>query len=90
VQNGESTQQCLAARCKFYKHFALILTSVAASHSATINEPIYKFYSAVMAKTELMGEHRYGGTSVLSQALDCQEKLMLLRFDTLGASRFLA
>ena len=83
-------QQCLAVRRKFYEHFAMILIPVPASHGAPVNDTIYKFHGAVMAKAELMGERGYSGTSIPWQALDCQKKLMLLGFDALGAGRFLA
>jgi hypothetical protein len=83
-------QQCLAAGCKVHEHFGLILISVPAPHGVPINDTIYKLSRAVMAKAELMGERGHGGTSVPSQALNGQEKLMLLGFNTLGAGGFLA
>jgi hypothetical protein len=43
-----------------------------------------------MTKAELPGKCGYRGTGILRQALDRQQKLRLLRFDALGAGRFLA
>jgi hypothetical protein len=83
-------QQGLAVRRKFHEYFAMILVPVSALQSALNNETIYKFHRAVMAKAELLGECGNSGTSALGQALDREEKLMLLGFDTLGAGRFLA
>ena len=75
---------------KFHKHFAMILIPVSTLQGALFNETIYKFHSAVMAQAELLRECGNSGTSALGQALDHQEKLMLLRFDALGASGFFA
>jgi len=63
---------------------------VSAAQGALVNKAIYKFHSAGMAAAELLREGGISGTSALGQALDGQEKLMLLRFDALGASGFLA
>ena len=79
-------QQGFAVRRRLHEHFAMIVLSMPALQGVLVDETIYKFYSAVMAQAELLRESGNSGTSALGQALDRQEKLMLLRFDALGAS----
>jgi hypothetical protein len=83
-------QQGFAVRRELHQHFTMILISVSALQRALVNETIYKFYGAVMAKAELLGKCGNSGTIALGQAPERQKKLMLLGFDALGAGRFFA
>nr|WP_251106451.1 hypothetical protein [Alloacidobacterium dinghuense] len=83
-------QQGLAVRRKLHQHFTMIVVPRPTSYGALVNKTIYKFYSTVMANAELLRKCGNRGTSALGQALECQEKLMLMGFDTLGTGRFLA
>lgn len=82
-------KQSLTAGRKFHKHLATIRTPVPAPQSTLVHKTIYKFHRTVMAKAELLRERSNSGMSTPRQALDRQEKLMLLGFDALGMSRFL-
>lgn len=68
----------------------MIVIPVSALQGALVNEAIYKFHGTMMAKAELPRKCSNSRMIALGQALERQEKLMLLGFDTLGAGGFLA
>ena len=50
VQDRKLMQQALAMRRELHQHFAAVLIAMAAFHGAMIDETVYQFYGAVMAK----------------------------------------
>ena len=74
-------QQGFTTRRKLHEHFAMIVISVPATQSALVNETVYELHGAVMAKAELLGKCGNRWTSPPGQALNSQEKLMLLGLD---------
>jgi hypothetical protein len=83
-------QQHFSMRREFNQDFSLILVAVPATKGAALYQPIYEFDRAVVTKTKLLGKRCDGGTAVLRQSLDCQQNLVLLGLNTLGAGRFFA
>jgi hypothetical protein len=83
-------KQRLTIRRQFHQHFTMILIPMAASHRSLIHETIHKFHRGVMAEAKSLCESSHCGTIPLRQALDCQEKLVLLWLDPQGTGRLFA
>ena len=94
AQRNDRIVQALAARRDHEERAAAIPRVLATAGVAVCDQartgPTDLRLVAVQAKAELPRKCGYRGTSVLRQALDRQQKLMLLGLDALGAGRFLA
>jgi hypothetical protein len=90
VKNREPVKQGFTMRSQLDQNLSLILMAVPATHRASFHEAVYQFDSAVVADTKVLRNRSDGGTSTPRQSLQCQQDLMLLRFDPLGSSSLFA
>ena len=75
---------------EFDQHFAAVLVAVPANHRPVLHEAIDQLHRTVMAQAEPLRKRPYSGTSPLGQSFHGEKKLVLLRFDSLRPSGFLA
>jgi hypothetical protein len=90
MQDGKTVQQGFAARREFHEHFAMIQVAVLSTYGAEVHQAIDQLNRAVMAKTKQVGERSNRRTRAFRQSFHCEQKLMLLGFNALGAGRFFA
>ena len=75
---------------EFNQDFTTILIAGPASYRAMFHQAVHKLHGAVMTEAKSLGKCCDGGTDSLGQSFDGKQKLMLLRFDGLGSSGFVA
>jgi hypothetical protein len=89
MKNREPMQQHFAVWGQLDQHFAMILIARPALQSSAFDQPADQLDRTVVAQTELLRDCRHGWTRAGWQALDGEQKLMLLGFDALGTGGFL-
>ncbi len=83
-------QQCLAVRRQFDQHFAMVVFGMLAADSTALGQTVHKFPRAVVAQAKPIGESGDSGASPPGEALQREKQLVLLGFDSFGASCQLA
>src|ERR1700728_2960487 len=90
VRQSEAVQDRPAGGSEPDPDFALVFDARSSRNSATGLEPVHQFDSAVVLDKETRGNLPDGGLYALGKSLDCEQQLMLLRFDVVFFCKSLA
>jgi len=90
MKNRKLVQQFLAMLSELDEDLAAVLVAVTPPYRAAGYQAIHEFHRAVMSQKQLLRESGYSRARAGGQAFDGKQKLMLVRFDALGASGFFA
>jgi hypothetical protein len=81
VREGEAAQDRPARGSEPDPDFALVFDARGSRNGATGLKPIHQFNGAVVLDKETRGNLPDGGLYALGKSLDCEQQLVLLRFD---------
>ena len=90
MRNRQAMQQCLTLLRKPNKHFAVIRLRRHPLYRSVLCQPAHQFNSAVMTNKHPRRELAYRGLRSIRQAFNGQQKLMLLRLDSMSVRLILA
>jgi hypothetical protein len=90
VRNGETAQDRSAGGSEPNPDFALIFDTRSSRNRATCLEPIHQFNGAVVLDKKTRGNFPDSGLYAFGKSLDCEQQLVLLRFDAVFFCQCLA
>ena len=85
VRNRQAVQQLFPLICEPNMHFTLICFRRYPLHHSVLRQPVHQFNGAVMTNQHPRCELANSRFNAIRQAFDCQQELMLLRLNSVGA-----
>jgi len=82
MRPGEPLQQALAPASQVEQYLAMIAFISHAPNQPLFLQPVREFYGAVVVNLEPFGERSHRRLAFGGQALDCQQRLVLMRLDS--------
>lgn len=90
MKNREPVQQRLSKGRQPDQNFAMIFIAGSALQGSAFDQSINQLYRTVMPKTQLLRDRRHRRTCAAGETLDGKQKLVLLRFNSLGTGGIFA